>query len=93
VLINGIEEIGIGSTICAPDCAEPLPMLKIDEPTLTMNFMVNSSPLAGREGKFVTTRQIRDRLERELKSNMALRVVQMKTMIPATKFPVAVSCI
>jgi GTP-binding protein len=51
-------------------------MLKIDEPTLTMNFMVNSSPLAGREGKFVTTRQIRDRLERELKSNMALRVVQ-----------------
>jgi GTP-binding protein len=76
VLINGIEEIGIGSTICAPDAPEGLPMLKIDEPTLTMNFMVNSSPLAGREGKFVTTRQIRDRLEKELKSNMALRVVQ-----------------
>lgn len=76
VLINGIEEISIGSTICAPDTPEGLPMLKIDEPTLTMNFMVNNSPLAGREGKFVTTRQIRDRLDRELKSNMALRVVQ-----------------
>jgi GTP-binding protein len=76
VLINGIEEISIGSTICAPDAPMGLPMLKVDEPTLTMNFMVNNSPLAGREGKFVTTRQIRDRLDRELKSNMALRVVQ-----------------
>jgi len=76
VLINGIEEIGIGSTICSPDAPNGLPMLKVDEPTLTMNFMVNTSPLAGREGKFVTTRQIRDRLEKELKSNMALRVVQ-----------------
>ncbi|MDY7579780.1 translational GTPase TypA [Herbaspirillum sp. RTI4] len=76
VLINGIEDISIGSTICAPDTPEGLPMLKIDEPTLTMNFMVNNSPLAGREGKFVTTRQIRDRLDRELKANMALRVVQ-----------------
>ena len=76
VLINGIEEIGIGSTLCAPDFPEALPMLKVDEPTLTMNFMVNNSPLAGREGKFVTTRQIRDRLDRELKGNMALRVVQ-----------------
>ena len=76
VLINGIEEIGIGTTICAVDAPNPLPMLKVDEPTLTMNFMVNTSPLAGREGKFVTTRQIRDRLERELKSNMALRVKQ-----------------
>mgnify|MGYP002039364329 FL=1 len=76
VLINGIEEIGIGSTISSPDSPIGLPMLKVDEPTLTMNFMVNSSPLAGREGKFVTTRQIRDRLEKELKANMALRVVQ-----------------
>ncbi len=76
VLINGIEAISIGSTICAPDTPEGLPMLKIDEPTLTMNFMVNNSPLAGREGKFVTSRQIHDRLDRELKSNMALRVVQ-----------------
>jgi GTP-binding protein len=68
-------------------------MLKIDEPTLTMNFMVNSSPLAGREGKFVTTRQIRDRLEKELKSNMALRVVQAEGDDSTTKFLVVVSCI
>jgi GTP-binding protein len=75
VLINGIEELGIGTTVCAPDTPDALPMLKVDEPTLTMNFMVNSSPLAGREGKFVTSRQLRDRLERELKANVALRVM------------------
>jgi GTP-binding protein len=74
VLINGIEELGIGTTVCAPERPDALPMLKVDEPTLTMNFMVNSSPLAGREGKFVTSRQLRDRLERELKANVALRV-------------------
>jgi GTP-binding protein len=74
ILINGIEEIGIGSTVCAPDVPEALPMLTVDEPTLTMNFMVNNSPLAGREGKFVTSRQLRDRLDRELKANVALRV-------------------
>ena len=73
-LINGIEELAIGTTVCAVDAPEALPMLKIDEPTLTMNFMVNTSPFAGREGKFVTSRQIRERLDRELKSNMALRV-------------------
>ncbi|WP_343730315.1 translational GTPase TypA [Duganella sp.] len=75
ILINGIEDIGIGSTICAPDTPDALPMLTVDEPTLTMNFMVNTSPLAGREGKFVTSRQLRDRLEKELKSNVALRVL------------------
>jgi GTP-binding protein len=74
VLVNGIEDIGISTTICSPDRVEGLPLLKIDEPTLTMNFMVNTSPLAGREGKFVTSRQLRERLDRELKSNMALRV-------------------
>ncbi|HEU4777902.1 MAG TPA: translational GTPase TypA [Telluria sp.] len=74
VLINGIEDIGIGSTVCAPDTPDALPMLTVDEPTLTMNFMVNNSPLAGREGKFVTSRQLRDRLEKELKANVALRV-------------------
>ncbi len=74
VLINGLDEIGIGCTLTDPDVQEALPMLRIDEPTLTMNFMVNSSPLAGREGKYVTSRQLRDRLERELKSNVALRV-------------------
>ncbi|BET26475.1 GTP-binding protein [Limnobacter thiooxidans] len=73
-LINGIEEIGIGTTICAPDAVEGLEIPAIDEPTLTMNFMVNTSPLAGREGKFVTSRQLRDRLQRELKANVALRV-------------------
>ena len=74
VLINGIDEIGIGCTIVDPGTQDALPLLRIDEPTLTMNFMVNSSPLAGREGKFVTSRQLRDRLELELKSNVALRV-------------------
>ena len=74
VLINGIEEVGIGTTICSPECPDALPLLRVDEPTLTMNFMVNNSPLAGREGKFVTSRQIRERLEREVKSNVALRV-------------------
>src|SRR5690606_2915680 len=74
VLINGIEEIGIGCTLVDPAVPEALPLLRIDEPTLTMNFMVNTSPLAGRDGKFVTSRQLRDRLERELKSNVALRV-------------------
>jgi GTP-binding protein len=74
VLVNGIEEVGIGTTLCAPDCPDALPLLRVDEPTLTMNFMVNNSPLAGREGKFVTSRQIRERLEREVKSNVALKV-------------------
>ncbi|GAA5234623.1 translational GTPase TypA [Verticiella sediminum] len=74
VLINGIDEIGIGCTLVDPAQPEALPMLSIDEPTLTMNFMVNTSPLAGREGKFVTSRQLRERLDRELKSNVALRV-------------------
>jgi GTP-binding protein len=74
VLINGIEELGIGCTVMDPATPDPLPMLRIDEPTLVMNFMVNTSPLAGREGKFVTSRQLRDRLQRELKANVALRV-------------------
>ncbi len=74
VLVNGIEELNIGTTITDPASPEALPMLTVDEPTLTMNFMVNTSPLAGREGKFVTSRQIRERLERELKSNVAMRL-------------------
>jgi len=74
VLINGIESIGIGQTICDSGCPEGLPLLTVDEPTLTMNFMVNTSPLAGREGKFVTSRQLRERLDRELQSNVALKV-------------------
>ena len=74
VLINGIEEIGIGVTIADVNKPEALPMPKVDEPTLTMNLMVNTSPLAGQEGKFVTSRQIRDRLNKELLVNVALRV-------------------
>jgi GTP-binding protein len=74
VLINGIENIGIGVTLTDIENPAPLPMLKVDEPTLTMNFCVNNSPLAGREGKFVTGRQLWDRLQRELQSNVALRV-------------------
>ncbi len=74
VVINGIEDIGIGVTLAAPDKPEALPMLLVDEPTLTMNFQVNSSPFAGQEGKFVTSRQLRERLEKELLVNVALRV-------------------
>ena len=74
VLINGIEGIGIGVTLTDLERPLPLPMLLVDEPTLTMNFCVNNSPLAGREGKFVTSRQLRDRLDRELQSNVALKV-------------------
>jgi GTP-binding protein len=76
VLINGIDEIGIGVTVTDPEHPEALQLLKVDEPTLTMNFQVNTSPLAGREGKYVTSRQIRERLQRELMSNVALKVVE-----------------
>ncbi len=74
VLINGIDQVGIGVTICDPAAPVGMPLLRVDEPTLTMNFMVNSSPLAGKEGKFVTSRQLRERLERELQANVALKV-------------------
>ena len=74
VLINGIADIGIGVTVTSADNPAPLPMLHVDEPTLTMNFCVNNSPLAGREGKYVTSRQIWDRLQKELQSNVALKV-------------------
>ncbi|HIU37216.1 MAG TPA: translational GTPase TypA [Candidatus Aphodousia faecigallinarum] len=74
VLVNGIEELSIGTTITDLEKPEALPLLKVDEPTLSMNFQVNTSPLAGREGKYVTSRQIRERLERELKSNVAMRM-------------------
>jgi GTP-binding protein len=74
VLINGIEDIGIGVTLCDPQQPDALPLLTVDEPTLTMNFQVNTSPLAGKEGKFVTSRQLRERLHRELMSNVAMKL-------------------
>ena len=74
VALTGIDEVNIGLTICAPERPEGLPPIQVDEPTLAMNFQVNTSPFAGREGKFVTSRQIRERLMRELQSNVALRV-------------------
>ncbi len=78
VIISGLEDIGIGVTIADRENPVGLPLLEVDEPTLTMDFMVNSSPLAGTEGKFVTSRQIRDRLTKELLVNVALRVEDTK---------------
>ncbi|MDO8786706.1 MAG: translational GTPase TypA [Sulfuritalea sp.] len=74
VLVTGIEQVGIGVTICDPAAPVGMPPLVVDEPTLTMNFQVNTSPLAGKEGKYVTSRQIRERLQKELMANVALRV-------------------
>jgi GTP-binding protein len=74
VALTGIEDVNIGLTVCSVEQPEGLPPIQVDEPTLAMNFQVNTSPLAGREGKFVTSRQIRERLMRELQSNVALRV-------------------
>ncbi|CAL1241017.1 translational GTPase TypA [Candidatus Methylocalor cossyra] len=74
VAFTGLEALEISDTVCAPDCVEALPPLTVDEPTVSMTFQVNNSPFAGREGKFVTSRQIRERLQRELLHNVALRV-------------------
>lgn len=74
IAITGIEDLGISDTLCSPDKPEALPSLNVDQPTVSMNFQVNSSPFAGREGKFVTSRQIGDRLRKELIHNVALRV-------------------
>jgi GTP-binding protein len=74
VAVTGIESVNIGLTVCDPEHPEGLPPIHVDEPTLAMNFQVNTSPLAGREGKFVTSRQLRERLYRELQGNVALRV-------------------
>lgn len=74
VTFTGIENIGISDTLCDPLCVEALPPLTVDEPTVNMMFLVNTSPFAGKDGKFVTSRQIRERLQRELIHNVALRV-------------------
>lgn len=78
VAISGIADIHIGDTICSPDHPEPIPFQKISEPTIAMQFLVNDSPLAGQEGKFVTSRHIRDRLFRELNTDVSLRVEEME---------------
>ena len=79
VAISGISDIHIGDTICSPDDPEPIPFQKISEPTIAMHFMVNDSPLAGKEGKFVTSRHLRDRLFRELNTDVSLRVEETDT--------------
>ena len=79
VAISGIPDIHIGDTICSPDKPVPIPFQKISEPTIAMNFIVNDSPLAGQEGKFVTSRHIRDRLFRELNTDVSLRVEETDT--------------
>ena len=79
ICVSGIEGLNIGETICSPSCVEPLPFIKIDEPTISMNFIVNDSPFAGREGKFVTSRNIRDRLYKEVETNVSMRVEDTET--------------
>lgn len=74
ICVSGIANINIGETACHPDCIEPLPFVNIDEPTISMNFIVNDSPFAGREGKFVTSRNLRDRLFKEIETNVSMRV-------------------
>lgn len=79
VCITGIDGLSISDTLCNPECVEALPALTVDEPTVSMTFMVNDSPFAGKEGKYITTRNISDRLDRELIHNVALRVRQGET--------------
>jgi GTP-binding protein len=74
IAFTGIDGLGISDVICDPSTVEPLPPLKVDEPTMSMTFQVNTSPFAGREGKYVTSRQVRERLQRELIHNVALRI-------------------
>jgi len=79
VCVAGIPEINIGDTVCEPSCIEPLPFVNIDEPTISMNFSVNNSPFAGKEGKFVTSRHLRDRLFREMETNVSMRLEETDT--------------
>ena len=79
ICVSGITDLNIGETICSPDCVEPLPFIKIDEPTLSMNFIVNDSPFAGKEGKFVTSRNLRDRLFKEVETNVSMRVEETES--------------
>lgn len=80
VCVAGIPDLNIGETICDPNCVEPLPFVKIDEPTISMNYIVNDSPFAGREGKYVTSRNLRDRLFKEVETNVSMRVEETDSM-------------
>ncbi len=79
ICVSGIVDLNIGETLCAPECIEPLPFVKIDEPTISMNFIVNDSPFAGKEGKFVTSRNLRDRLFKEVETNVSMRVEETES--------------
>ncbi len=79
ICVSGITDINIGETLCSPDCIDPLPFIKIDEPTISMNFIVNDSPFAGKEGKFVTSRNLRDRLFKEVETNVSMRVEETES--------------
>ena len=79
VALSGMSDITIGRTLCAPDCVEPLPFVKISDPTIEMTFAVNDSPFAGKEGKYVTSRNLRDRLEKELLKDVSLHVTEQGT--------------
>lgn len=79
ICVSGIADLNIGETICDPECVEPLPFVKIDEPTISMNFMVNDSPFAGQDGKFVTSRNLRDRLFKEVETNVSMRVEETES--------------
>jgi len=74
IAVSGITDIKIGDTVCSPECADPIPYVNVDEPTISMNFSVNNSPFAGTEGTFITSRHVRDRLLKELETNVSLRV-------------------
>ena len=76
IAFTGIDDLKISDTLCSPEHVEALPPLSVDEPTISMTFQVNNSPFAGKDGKYITTRQIKERLEKELIHNVALRVDQ-----------------
>ena len=80
VCVAGVEDLNIGETACDPEHIEPLPFVKIDEPTISMNFIVNDSPFAGREGKYVTSRNLRDRLFKEVETNVSMKVEETDSM-------------
>jgi len=85
VQVTGVDAVAIGATLCAPEQPEPLPALKVDEPTLIMNFQVNTSPLAGRDGRFVTSRQLRERLVRFAALPLTVAVPSLPALEPGTR--------